>query len=74
MFSAIAMVAFMGSSMANTIEVEKVAEEGAEMFKLSSTCDKVAALSYNLEVSEGATHAQAVAASNTAYNNCMKSQ
>ena len=67
MFTAIAMVAFMGSSMANTIEIEKVAEEGAEMFKVSSTCDKV-------EVSEGATHAQAVAASNTAYSNCMKSQ
>lgn len=38
----------------------------------ADTCTTVAQLAYNLAISEGATHPDAVIVSNLAYDNCKK--
>lgn len=73
-FSAIAMVAFAGSSMANTIEVETVkmkTVETEEMRQLN-TCDNVAAATYNAGISLGMSTSDAYEVSLGAYKACLK--
>ena len=70
-FTAIALVAFSGVSMANSVAVEETVI--VENVLLKDNCTTVAQLAYNLAISEGADHPTAVAYSNIAYTNCKKS-
>jgi hypothetical protein len=67
-FTAIAMVAFSGVSMAGTLEESLVLE------KLPiDKCCTVYDLAFNLAISEGAPPQTAENAANDAYNNCRSS-
>ena len=75
MFTAIALIAFSGVSMANTIkEVEVQKNKNAKTVKKRATdCCIIYDLAFGLAMSEGAGASTAEAAAILAYNNCEKS-
>lgn len=72
MFSAIAMIAFMGSSMANTVEIE-VELDGEFKKAQLNTCDILAATTYNGAKDLGMSDTAAYDASLAAYQSCLAS-
>ena len=69
MFTAIAMVAFMGSSMANTIEIKEIT---VTIVDNKDICDRIALASAMAVIKEQGTINQAAAAAAAAYTTCIK--
>ena len=79
MFTAIALVAFSGVSMANTIADEEVKKDNEVKKEVviqmkADPCQNVCHLAYDLAISEGASHATADAYGDLVYANCIASQ
>ena len=80
-FTAIALVAFSGVSLAGTISNKEVVKDKIEsaksekkLLKTADPCQDVCHLAYNLAISEGATAASADAYADICYGNCIASQ
>lgn len=63
-------VVFTMSLSNSAMAVNEVAQPTVTI--TADTCTTVAQLAYNLAISEGATHPDAVIVSNLAYDNCKK--
>jgi hypothetical protein len=70
-FSAIAMIAFVGSSMANTSEI-KIIEKSSDPKLTKKQCDDAYAASINYYRNNGATMAQATAYAQAGRDACYK--
>ena len=70
-FSAVAMIAFVGSSMANTSEI-KIIEKSSDPKLTKKQCDDAYAASINYYRNNGATMAQATAYAQAGRDACHK--
>ena len=68
-FTALAMVAFSGAAMANTVEVAEL-----ELKFVNDPCSDVCHLAYDLAIKEGADHDTADKSADRVYGNCIASR